>query len=124
MSANLFEIDRTKLLVHLIMQTPIKEVAVAGSPRSDKEITAKDLKEALDQKKEDRQMVDLRRKYKIIENIIYVRTQMERCNEGGISEWNALCYRSEEQLTSCRQRYHGRPSGFQLFPSREERRRR
>lgn len=65
------------------MQTPIREVSGSGEAGGDKDITAQDLKDALDQKKEDRQS-ELWKKYSIIESIIHVRTQLENHQAGGL----------------------------------------
>lgn len=65
------------------MQTPIREVSVSGETGGEKDITAQDLKDALDQKKEDRQG-ELWKKYSIIESITHVRTQLESYQAGGL----------------------------------------
>lgn len=76
---------RTTLLVHLLMNTPHQEMSVSGELRADKEITAEVLKESLEQKKLERQMGDLRKKFSIVEKIIEVRTSLEQYEYGGLS---------------------------------------
>jgi len=67
------------------MNTPHKEMSSSGDPKSDKEITAVTLKESLDQKKLERQMDQLRKKFPIVEQIIDIRTILEQYEAGGLS---------------------------------------
>ncbi|KAK5080249.1 hypothetical protein LTR24_008602 [Lithohypha guttulata] len=75
---------RTKLLVHLLMHTPHKEMSSSGELRSVREITAEVLQESLKQKKLERDMSELGKKFPIIEQIIDVRKSLEQFEDGGI----------------------------------------
>ena len=77
---------RTKLLVHLLMNTPHREMSTSGELKSDKLITAMVLKESLEQKKLESGNKDLRKKFSIIEQIIAVRTHLEQYEDGGIGK--------------------------------------
>lgn len=68
------------------MNTPHQEMSSSGDLKSDKEITATVLKESLDQKKLERQMDQLRKKFPIIEQIVEVRNMLEQYEIGGLSE--------------------------------------
>lgn len=82
-SANV-ETDRTQLLVHLLMSTPHLEMSISGEPRSTKEITAEMLKEPLDTKKHENVNKELLKRFHIVDSIIYVRTQLESYEDGGL----------------------------------------
>lgn len=77
-------IARTKLLVHLLMNTPHQEMSVSGDSRSTREISAEILRESLEQKKLERGMTELRKKSAIIDQIIEVRQYLEQFEDGGI----------------------------------------
>ena len=90
MGLHLFEqctdlrVARTKLLVHLLMSTPLLEMSTSGEPQSEKEITARMLKEPLDQKRHESSNKDLKKRYHIVQTIIDTRTKLEAYEMGGI----------------------------------------
>ena len=58
----------------------------SGDPKANSEITAEDLKVALEQKKHERTMNELNKKFGILEHIIEVRSRLESYESGGISK--------------------------------------
>jgi len=81
-------VARTKLLVHLLMHTPHREMSSSGEARSAREITAEVLQESLKQKKLERDMTELGKKFPIIEQIIEVRKSLEQFEDGGIGTYH------------------------------------
>lgn len=80
---------RTKLLVHLLMNTPHQEMtspAEGKGNREIKEITATTLKESLEQKRLESSNKDLRKKWNIVEQIIEVRSRLEEFEMGGLGK--------------------------------------
>lgn len=67
------------------MHTPHQEMSLSGDPKSDKEVNAETLKKSLEQKKLERGMSDLRKKFSIVEQIIETRTTLEQYEAGGLS---------------------------------------
>lgn len=65
-------------------------MSVTGEQKSTKEITAMTLKESLDQKKVERQMSELKKKFAIVEQIIEVRSNLEQYEAGGLSKLRAI----------------------------------
>lgn len=59
----------------------------SGEPRSAREITAEVLQESLKQKKLERDMTELGKKFPIIEQIIDVRKSLEQFEDGGIGTY-------------------------------------
>ena len=66
------------------MSTPHLEMSISGEPRSTKEITAEMLKEPLDTKKHENVNKELLKRFHIVDSIIYVRTQLESYEDGGL----------------------------------------
>lgn len=75
--------ERVKLLVHLLMNTPQKEMIPSGQSRVGKSFTAEALKDALEQKTVEHAESELNKKRAIIDMIIHVRTQLELFEEDG-----------------------------------------
>ena len=83
------------------MNTPHQEMSIIGDTRSAKEITAEVLKESLEQKKTERQMGELRKKFSIVQQIIDVRYSLEQYEMGGIREYitaDSPCVTNSAQL--------------------------
>ena len=82
--------DRITLLVHLIRHTPQAEISNPRRLGQEPELYAKDLKEAI----EERKNTIPQDKWEIIEEIIRVRTKEESFERGEIG-WLSHCVQSE-----------------------------